>query len=329
MFINAIGHYVPKHMIPNSYFTDLNGLTDDWIFQRTGIKSRVRASSKETIEYMCKKAVEKALPTLPYDISEVELIIFASYTPSDTVGTVGHLIQREYNIPSAKVFYISSACSSGINAMEAIKSYFESGIAKKALLICADRNSSYSDDTDSIAGHLWGDAAVAYFFSKESYSAKETEILAINTQGLGHIGLGPEAVKLNLPKGGLQMPFGKDVFTYACTYIAENTQKILKDNGYDIHDLSYFIGHQANMRILKNVAQRLGLPEKKSLSNIERMGNTGSASALLVFAMNYNVYENSDLVCMSVFGGGYSAGACLMKTGVKSLETEEDLKKAV
>ncbi|MDR3117875.1 MAG: ketoacyl-ACP synthase III [Mediterranea sp.] len=329
MFINAIGQYVPKHMIQNSYFTDLNGLTDEWIYQRTGIKSRVRASSKETIEYMCRKAVERALPKLPYDISEVGLIIFASYTPSDTVGTVGHLIQREFNIASAKVFYISSACSSGINAMEAIKSYFDSGLASKALLICADRNSSYSDDTDSVAGHLWGDAAVAYFFSKASYSQQETKILAINTQGLGHIGLGPEAVKLNLPKGGLQMPFGKDVFTYACTYIAENTEKILKDNGYEIEDLSYFIGHQANMRILKNVAQRLGLPEKKSLSNIERMGNTGSASALLVFAMNYDRYEDSDLICMSVFGGGYSAGACLMKTGHRSGAAQEAVKEAI
>lgn len=318
MFINAIGQYVPKHMIPNSYFTDLNGLTDEWIYQRTGIKSRVRASSTETIEYMCKKAVEKALPTLPYSIDEVDLIVFASYTPSDTVGTVGHLIQREYNIHSAKVFYISSACSSGINAMEAIRSYFISGLASKALLICADRNSSYSSDMDSVSGHLWGDAAVAYFFSKERCLPSETKILDINTQGLGHIGLGPEAVKLNLPKGGLQMPFGKDVFTYACTYLAEITQKILENNGYAIKDLSYFIGHQANMRILKNVVQRLGLTEKRSLSNIERMGNTGSASALLVFAMNYNRFVTSDLICMSVFGGGYSAGACLMKFGEKS-----------
>ncbi len=111
--------------------------------------------------------------------------------------------------------------------------------------------------------------------------------------------------------------------------IAENTEKILKDNGYELKDLSYFIGHQANMRILKNVAQRLGLPEKKSLSNIERMGNTGSASALLVFAMNYNVYEDSDLVCMSVFGGGYSAGACLMKTGRKAEAAAVPVKKAV
>lgn len=315
MFINSTGFYVPETSIPNSYFTELNGLTDDWIYQRTGIKSRARASEKETLNYMCQQAVEMAAEKLSYGITTIDLIIFASYTPSDTVGTTGHWIQREFNIENAKVFYISSACSSGMNAIEAVSAYFAAGLAKRALLICADRNSSFSDDTDSVAGHLWGDAAVAYFLSSERYDAAETEVKDIMTQGLGHIGLGPEAVKLNLPHGGIQMPFGKDVFTYACTYIADNTRKILEDNNYQIQDLSYFIGHQANMRILKNVAHRLGLPEKKSLSNIERLGNTGSASALLVFAMNDSRFESNDLICMSVFGGGYSAGACLMLIG--------------
>lgn len=315
MYINSTGFYVPETSIPNSYFTDLNGLSDEWIYQRTGIKSRVRASEKETLNYMCQQAVERAMDKLPYGVSTVDLIIFASYTPSDTVGTTGHWIQREFNIENAKVFYISSACSSGMNAIEAVSAYFSAGLASRALLICADRNSSFSDDTDSVAGHLWGDAAVAYFFSNECYDKSETKIVDIMTQGLGHIGLGPEAVKLNLPHGGIQMPFGKDVFTYACTYIAQYTEKILNDNGFEIKDLSYFIGHQANMRILKNVANRLGIPEKKSLSNIERMGNTGSASALLVFAMNNKRFETKELICMSVFGGGYSAGACLMQIG--------------
>lgn len=315
MFINATGYHVPEKTVPNSYFTEINGLTGEWIYQRTGIKSRVRATEKETINYMCMKAVEDALPKLNYELQDVDLIIFASYTPSDTIATAGHFVQREYGISGAKVFHLSSACSSGINAMEVIKSFFESGMSKKALLICADRNSTYSDDKDSVSGHLWGDAAVAYFFSNERLSLSETEIIDLSSQGLGHVGLGPEAVKLNPMEGGLQMPFGKDVFTYACTYIAQNTKDIVERNGLTLDNLSYFIGHQANMRILKNVANRLGLPEEKSLSNIEDCGNTGSVSALLVYAMNDRKFEDSDIVCMSVFGGGYSAGACLMKTG--------------
>ena len=315
MFINAIGYNIPETRIPNNYFTEVNGLTSDWIAQRTGILSRSRASDKETMEYMCGEAVKNALPSLPYDIKEVDLIIFASYTPSDTIATVGHVIQQDYKIEGAKVFHISSACSSAINAMEIIKAFFQSEMAGKALMICADRNSTYSDDTDCISGHLWGDGATAYFFSNQPFTSAEPQILDIMTQGLGHIGQGTKGVFLNPKKGGLQMPYGKDVFMYACTYITRNTKDILEWNGYTIDDLTYFIGHQANMRILKNVSKQLGMPEEKLLTNIEELGNTGSASSMLVFAQNEEKYQSGDLICVSVFGGGYSAGACLIKMG--------------
>ena len=313
MYINTTGYYIPEKRIQNDYFTDVNGLTSDWILQRTGIQTRSRATEKETIEYMCGEAVKNALPQLPYNIDEVDLIIFASYTPSDTIATVGHIIQREYNIANAKVFYLSSACSSGLNAMEIIKSFFMTKMATKALLICADRNSSYSDDTDCMSGHLWGDAAVAYFLSNDAQTQNDAEVIDINTQGLGHVGLGPKGVFLNLENNSLQMPYGKDVFMQACTYIAKNTREIVEKNKFMITELSYFIGHQANMRILKNVAKQLDLPDEKVLSNISELGNTGSTSALLVYAQNQEKLRSENLICISVFGGGYSAGACLIR----------------
>jgi 3-oxoacyl-[acyl-carrier-protein] synthase-3 len=313
MFINSIGYYVPEKRISNNYFTKVNGLTDEWITQRTGIRTRSRASEKETIDYISSKAVKNALSTLPYNIKDVDLIIFASYSPSDTVATTGHYIQREYNIPYAKVFLISSACSSAINAMEIIYSFFTSQMAEKALLICADRNSTYSDDADCISGHLWGDGAIACFLSNKSYTENDLQILDIITQGLGHIGMGPQGVFLNPKNGGLKMPHGKDVFVQACTYLARNTKDIVESNGYSLDNLSYFIGHQANMRILKNVTKQLKIPKEKLLSNIEELGNTGSVSSLLVLAQNTNKFKSGDLICISVFGGGYSAGSCLMR----------------
>lgn len=84
-------------------------------------------------------------------------------------------------------------------------------------------------------------------------------------------------------------------------------------NGYSLDDLSFFIGHQANMRILKNVAKQLAIPEEKILTNIQELGNTGSTSALLVLAQNVKKIARGDLICISVFGGGYSAGSCLIK----------------
>ncbi len=312
MFINAVGYFIPEKRLPNDYFLNINGLTGDWIFQRTGILTRSKASEEETLDKMSILAVENALSQLPYDIKEVDLIIFASYTPSDTVGTTAHVVQRQFGIENAKAFLLSSACSSAINAMEIIDSFFKAGRATKALLISADRNSTYINESDSNSGHLWGDAATVLFVSKERISGKEPHIVDVTSQALGHIGKGPLGVYLN-PRKEIEMPYGKDVFMQACTYIAQHTVQILKNNGYTLNDLSYFIGHQANMRILSHVTSELGIPEEKALSNIRELGNTGSVSSVLVLAQNFKIFKPNDLVCLSVFGGGYSAGACLIK----------------
>ncbi|MDR1170953.1 MAG: ketoacyl-ACP synthase III [Bacteroidales bacterium] len=312
MFINSTGYFIPEKRISNDYFLEVNGLTSDWIYQRTGILSRSKATEEETMNVMCSKAVHHAIQGLPYDIREVDLIIFASYTPSDTVGTTAHVMQREFQIEKARVFYLSSACSSAINAMEIIGSFFNTGLATKALLISADRNSTYYNETDPKSGHLWGDAAAVFFFSKDRYSDKEAEVIDIETQGLGHVGYGPNGVSLN-PKEGILMPKGKDVFMQACTYISQNTKEIVERNKLSLSDLTWFIGHQANMRILSYVVKELGIPEEKSLSNISELGNTGSVSALLVFAQNTGRFQKGDSVCLSVFGGGYSSGSCLIR----------------
>jgi 3-oxoacyl-[acyl-carrier-protein] synthase-3 len=313
MYVNALGYYVPEHRTPNSYFLDVNGLTDEWIFQRTGIKTRAWANETETLDYMCIESVKKVIPQLPYNVTDVDLIVLASYSPSDTVATTAHIVQREFKMEKAKTFLISSACSSAINALEIIQLFFTGGKASKALLLSADRNSTYFNERDPKAGHLWGDAATAYFFSKDKITGSEAKIVDITTQGLGHVGKGREGVYLNPKSEGIVMNNGKDVFTQACTYIAKNARDIVEKNGYTIHDLSYFIGHQANARIVSHVVHELGIPTEKALNNIEELGNTGSVSSMLIFAQNYPRFKKDDLVCISVFGGGYSAGACLIK----------------
>lgn len=313
MYINSTGFYIPEGRVYNDYFATLNQLSADWYFKRTGILSRSRADENENIHSMCINAVQKALPSLPYDVKETDLIIFASYTPHDTVATTAHVVQREFQIENAKTFYISSACSSAVNALEIIRSFFKSEIATKALLICGDKNSDYSKDTDQQSGHLWGDGAAAFFISTENYDKQEVEIIDVTTQGLGHIGHGPEAVLLKPKTVGIQMPFGKDVFAQACTYISNSTEEILKKNNYSVSDLTYFIGHQANKRILSHVCETLQIPEEKSLSNITELGNTGCASAFITYAQNKDKFKTGDLICISVFGGGYSSGTCLFK----------------
>ena len=141
MYINSMGHYVPAERIDNAYFEKLNGLTPDWIVQRTGIQTRSRAGEGENADTMGLAAIDEALKTLPYDIKEVDLIVAASYSVYDTVATLAHVAQRHYGIEDTKAFYMSAACSSFINALEVIEGYFASGKASKALLVCSEHNS--------------------------------------------------------------------------------------------------------------------------------------------------------------------------------------------
>jgi len=313
MFINATGFYIPEERVDNQYFLELNGLTSEWIEQRTGIKTRSKARPEENISTMGIEAIRNALPKLPYDITEVDLIIAASYSPFDTVATTAHEAQREFNIKEAKAFYISSACSSFLNALEIVEGYFCMGKATKALIISADKNSAYANETDPKSGHLWGDAAAAFFISKERVKENEPEVIDIYTEGLGHIGKSTDAVQLRPRDGGIMMPEGRDVFIQACTYMPKNVLLLLEKNGYTLDNLSYFIGHQANMRIMSNIAKQLELPEEKFLHNIEELGNTGSVSSPLVYAQYDHTFKKGDLIAITVFGGGYSAGACLIK----------------
>lgn len=313
MYINATGFYVPEERVPNQHFFELNGLTSEWIEQRTGIKTRSKARPDENINTMGLEAIRNALPKLPYDIKEVDLIVAASYSPYDTVATAAHVAQREFQIQEAKALYLSSACSSFVNALEVVEGYFAMGKATKALIISADKNSAYWNETDPKAGHLWGDAAAAYFISKERVTDHDAEIVEIMTQALACVGKGPDGVHLRPRDGGIDMPEGRDVFVQACTYMPKNAIHLLEKNGYSINDLSYFIGHQANLRIMMNISKQLNLPEEKFLHNIEELGNTGSVSSALVYAQNDARFKKGDLICITVFGGGYSAGACLIK----------------
>lgn len=313
MFINATGFYVPQERVHNDHFLKVNGLTSEWIEHRTGIITRSKAKPEENITTMGLEAIRHALPRLPYDIKEIDLIISASYSPYDTVATAAHVTQREYGIEHAKVFSISSACSSFLNALEITEGYFAMNKATKALIVPADKNTAYSNEDDPKSGHLWGDAAAAFFISKDRMTEHDQEVIDIYTEGLGHVSKGPEGVQLRPRDGGIIMPEGKDVFVQACTYMPKNVLYLLEKNGYALDDLTYFVGHQANKRIISHIAKELGLPADRFLNNIEELGNTGCVSSALVYAQNDSRFRKGDLVAITVFGGGYSAGACLVK----------------
>lgn len=313
MYINAIGHYIPGKRISNAYFKELNGLDPEWIVQRTGIESRSRCEEGETVDTMAFQAVDDAIQRLPYSIKDVDLIVAAHYCAYDTVATVAHRVQRRYEIAGAKALYVSSACSSFVNGLEVVEGYFAMGKAKKALLICSEQNSYYSNDSDTKAGHLWGDAAVAYFLSAERVSDNDVEILSVFTEGEGHIGKGPDGVMLRPKEFGIAMPEGRDVFLYAVKYMEYALNNNLKESGLTKEDITYFITHQANMRIVKQLARMIEMPMERFLNNITELGNTGSASAPLVLAQHQNDLKKGDTAALMVFGGGYSCASFIVR----------------
>lgn len=313
MYINAMGHYVPDGRVPNEYFEKVNGLTPEWILQRTGIKTRSKAEADENCDTMAIAAVEDAKKSLPYDIKDVDLIVGAYYSVFDSVATAGHVVQQKYGIAGAKVLYVSAACSSFINGLEVAEGYFAMGKAKRAMIVCSEHNTYYSNEKDPKSGHLWGDAAVAFFVSKEKESDSDIEILDIFTEGLGNVGKGPGGVKLRPGEDGISMPDGRDVFINACRYMIYALNQALEHTGLKKDDITKFICHQANKRIVAQVAHQLEKPLEEFINNIEILGNTGSASAPLVLSQHKGELKKGDIIALMVFGGGYSCGCFIVK----------------
>ena len=313
MYINTASHYLPKTIIGNGHYTHLNGLTDEWIFKRSGIRRRAKANGEENTNTMAIEAVRCFTGNSPYPLTDVDLIVGATYTPFDTIGTLAHAVQGYFGIPGARVVAITSACSSFINAIEIVEGYFASDKAEKALVIVSEHNFAYTDDSDEHSGHLWGDGAGAVLISRERSSENDMEIIDIHTSGLGHIGKGVNGVYLRPNEGGLKMPHGHDIFSNASKFMASEAKDILKQNGLLPDDIDYLIPHQANARIISRVAKILGVGEEKVISNIEETGNTGSASTVICLSQSWDIFKKDDLIVLTVFGGGYSSGAMLLR----------------
>lgn len=313
MFINLISHYLPEKVITNDYLSSVNGMKPEEIRKKAGMLQRRRAGRDENVNSMCRKAVENGLDNLPFPLPETELIIGASYTPYDLIGTMAHDIQRHYNIQGAKALFVSTACSSFVNAVEIALGYKAMGKASKALILTAEHNSAYSNDLDTQSGHLWGDGAAAIYLSDKKTGEKSLKIIDVLTEGIAQTGLGPDAIYMRPLDGNLQMPHGRDVFVHAIDFMTLYLHKIVHNNGFSMPDIKWVVPHQANARIISQIARNLDFPEERILMNIKNYGNTGCASTPILLSENWDRLHFGDLIALAVFGGGYSAGAMLLR----------------
>ena len=315
MFVNQISHYLPAEVVTNEHFRQLNGLSDEWIIERTGIRERRKAGPGENTNTMAIAATEALREGAPYALDTVDLIVGATYTPHDTIVTLAHAVQHYLNVSDIPVVSVSSACSSLLNALEIVQGYFAMNKARRALVVVSEHNTAYNNEHDTVAGHLWGDGASALLLSKEQAAETDMEVLDIITGGAATVGKATVGVTLMPVAGGIIMHNGRDVFQWACHYMAQVTRTIAERNGFQVQDINWLAPHQANLRIAQFVQQKLQLRDDQVYNNIERYGNTTAASIPIALSEAYGEgkIQPGDLVCMAAFGSGFTWGSALMK----------------
>ena len=319
--ITAVGSYVPDFVLSNQVLETLVDTNDEWITTRTGIKERrLLKEEGQGTSYMAIKAAQNLLEKANLDPKDIDLVIMATATPDMPVASTGVYVATQIGATNAFAFDLQAACSSFLYGMSAASAYITSGKYKKVLLIGADKMSSIIDYTDRATCIIFGDGAGAVLFEPN------TEGLGLQDEILKSDGIGREFLKIEA--GGSILPpseetvknkqhfvfqDGKTVFKYAVSGMADVSEKIMERNNLSHDDINWLVAHQANRRIIDATANRMGLDEAKVLINIQKYGNTTSATLPLLLSDFENQLKKGDNIIFAAFGGGFTWGAIYLK----------------
>ena len=315
--ITAVGKYLPDYILANSELETMVDTNDEWIVTRTGIKERRILKGKgKGSSYMAIRAANDSLKKSKVDPKEIELVIVATATPDMQAASTAAYTATKIGATNAFTFDLISACSSFLYAMATAARYIESGQYTPVLLIGSDKNSSMIDYTDRATCIIFGDAAGAVLFEPN------TEGYGLQDEVLQTDGNGREF--LQVPAGGSQLPptletvknkqhfvyqDGRTVFKHAVSKMAEVAEKILERNNLSKESVDWLAAHQANKRIVDATGRRIGLDKNKVMLNIEKYGNTTSATMPLLLNDYEKELKKGDKIIFAAFGGGFSWGA--------------------
>ena len=319
--ITAVGGYVPDFVLSNKVLETMVDTNDEWITTRTGITERrlLKESGKGT-SFMAIKAAEILLKKANINPADIDLVIMATATPDMPVASTGVFVATQIGAVNAFAFDLQAACSSFLFGMSTAAAYIESGKYKKVLLIGADKMSSIIDYTDRATCIIFGDGAGAVLF-EPNY-----EGLGIQDEILKSDGIGREYLKIDA--GGSILPAskqtvensqhfvfqdGKTVYKYAVSGMADVSEKIMQRNNLNNDDVNWLIAHQANKRIIDATASRMELDESKVLINIQKYGNTTSATLPLLLSDFESKFKKGDNLIFAAFGGGFTWGSIYLK----------------
>lgn len=322
----SIAAYAPEHILTNQDLEKMVETSDDWITKRTGIKTRHIAKDEVTSD-LGYKAAKLAIKRANLTIDDIDCIICATISPDylcmpSTACRIADLL----GIDDIMAFDISAACSGFIYLIEIAKSMVESGLKKNVLIIGAEKLSSIVNWNDRTTCVLFGDGAGAAVISE---SKDENYIIDTHTSSDGSKGdllITPGCGSKNptsnfVIENNLQFIHmkGNEVFKTAINTLTNDVLKILEKNKISSEKISLFVPHQANLRIINAVKDRLNLSDNQCVVTVDKFGNTSSAS--IPMALNY-AYENhnlknGDLLLLDAFGGGFTWGSALIKFGGK------------
>jgi 3-oxoacyl-[acyl-carrier-protein] synthase-3 len=317
--IAGIGAYLPSLVVTNDKISELVETNHDWIVQRTGISER-RISEGENTSDIATKAAEIALERAGITAEDLDLIIVATISPDMFIPSVACLVQSNLNADKAACFDISVACSGFVYGMEIANGLIQTMNYKNALVIGAEVLSKVMDWTDRGTCILFGDGAgAAVIKQSERKGIIKSYLRSDGKKGsaltIGGADFDTPFTKEKVMQERLIKMNGREVLRFAVSAIADGVTEVLKDSDISLDEIKYIVPHQANYRIIKSAAEKLKLDEEKFYLNLDRVGNTSSASVPIVLNEMYEkgLLNKGDKLVLVAFGGGLTYGATVIE----------------
>ena len=317
--VTGVGAYLPPKVVTNDDLAKFVDTSDEWIVERTGIRQRHQAADDQPVSDLAFEAAKDALEAAGKTAADVDLIIVATTTADLTFPAVATIVQRKLGAPVGIAFDVQAVCSGFVYAMSVADGFVARGHAKCALVIGAETMTRLMDWTDRGTCVLFGDGAGAVVLEPGDGvgDASDRGLLGFalradgTKQDLLYVDGGPST---NGQVGKLRMQ-GNQVFRHAVVNISEAIFAAAKDAEIDVHDVDWFIPHQANQRILEGVAKRVGIAEEKVISTVAIHANTSAASIPLALAHGIadGRIKPGQLLLLEAMGGGLTWGACVLR----------------
>jgi 3-oxoacyl-[acyl-carrier-protein] synthase-3 len=319
-FIAGTGSALPKRRVTNAELAETVDTSDEWIVERTGIRSRYIAGDDETTASLAADAARKALAAAGVDPSEIGLIVLATATPDQTFPSSATKVQAMLGIDDCVAFDVQAVCSGFLYALSVAESMIRGGTAKAAIVIGAETFSRILDWEDRATCVLFGDGAGAVVLKAEDGPESPAEARGILSAKLHADGRHNELLYVDGGPsttgtvGKVRMK-GREVFRHAVVNLAGVLNEVLAELGLTSADIDWLVPHQANARILDATARKLSLSPDRVVVTVDQHANTSAASVPLALdvAVKDGRIKRGDLLVLEAMGGGFTWGAAVVR----------------